>query len=91
VIRYEEAIKKAYSKGKLPRLIFEQFHHAFQALDLTKDLGLFDVKTLKGDTGDNRHYFRLRKGKYRAIFYIENGDFFVISIAKRDEVYKKWL
>ena len=90
MIQYEDAVKKAYSKGKLPKLVFEQFHHAFQALDLTKDLSMFDIKALKGDASDERHYFRLRKGKYRAIFYMEEGNYFVISIAKRDEVYKKW-
>lgn len=75
----------------LPKLIFEQFHHAFQALELTNDLSMFDIKALQGETGDHRQYFRLRKGKYRAIFYVEKGDYYVISIAKRDEVYKKWL
>jgi mRNA interferase RelE/StbE len=71
-------------------LIFEQFHHAFQALELTNDLSIFDIKALKGGAGDERFYFRLRKGKYRAIFYVENENYYVISIAKRDEVYKKW-
>ncbi|WP_217157593.1 type II toxin-antitoxin system RelE family toxin [Turneriella parva] len=90
MIQYEDAVKKSYKKGKLPKLIFEQFHHAFQALELTHDLSIFDIKALKGDAGDERLYFRLRKGKYRAIFYVENADYYVISIAKRDEVYKKW-
>ena len=60
----------------------------FQSLDLTKDLNLFDIKKLKGNF--KRDYFRLRKGKYRAIFYIENNDFYVVHIAKRDEVYDSW-
>lgn len=90
MIRYEDAVKKAYSKGKLPKLVFEQFHHAFQALELTNDLSMFDIKALKGDSLEKRSYYRLRKGKYRAIFYVQEGDYFVISIAKRDEVYKKW-
>lgn len=89
MIFYEDAVKKAFSKGKLPKNIFEQFHHCFQALSLTNDLSLFDVKALKGEPGDKRLYFRLRKGKYRAIFYIEHGDYYIISIAKREEVYKK--
>jgi len=90
VISYEVDIQKAYKKGKLPKPIFEQFHHAFQALDLTKDMSMFDIKTLKGNPGDDRVYYRLRKGKYRAIFYLEDMNFFIISLAKRDEVYKKW-
>lgn len=41
-------------------------------------------------SGDYRRTcFRLRKGKYRAIFYVD-GDIFVVSIGKRDEVYRLW-
>jgi len=39
---------------------------------------------------DHLTYYRLRKGKYRAIFYIEASNYYVISIAKREEVYKQW-
>lgn len=90
MIRYADAVMKAFAKGKLPRSIFEQFHHVFQALDLTNDLSMFDIKLLKRSEDESRSYFRVRKGKYRAIFYVENSDYYVISIAKRDEVYKKW-
>jgi mRNA interferase RelE/StbE len=37
-----------------------------------------------------RDYYRLRKGKYRAIFYIDNNDFYIIYIGKREEVYDLW-
>ncbi|TVR30805.1 MAG: hypothetical protein EA404_11725 [Spirochaetaceae bacterium] len=41
-------------------------------------------------TGENqRTYYRLRKGKYRAAFYVED-DLFVVYIGKRDEVYRLW-
>ena len=46
------------------------FQNAFLSLDLTKDLGLFDIKKIKGNF--DREYYRLRKGKYKAIFYILN-------------------
>ena len=88
MIYYENEIKKAVKKGLLPREIFIRFNNAFIALDTTKDLGLFDIKRLK--SYQDRVYYRLRKGKYRAIFYIEKDDFNVISIAKREEVYEKW-
>ena len=90
MIYYGSEIRKNYKKGKIPKNIFDQFHNVFQALDLTKDLSIFDIKMLKKSSEDSYDYYRVRKGKYRAIFYIENGDFFVISLAKRDEVYKKW-
>ncbi len=88
MIFYEKSVQKAVIKGTLPRKTVELFHHAFQAIDLTHDMNLFDVKKLKGSY--RRDYYRLRKGKYRAIFYIENDDYYVVYIGKRDEVYESW-
>lgn len=88
MIYYEKLVQKSVAKGNIPQETIQLFHHAFQSLELTKDLNLFDIKQLKGDF--ERKYYRLRKGKYRAIFYIEDGDFYVIYIGKREEVYKSW-
>ena len=87
MIKYEMKIYKSLKKGKIPKEIFEHIHNAFIAIDKTKDLTLFDIKKLK--ESKKRNYFRMRKGKYRAIFYIENHNIFVITIDKREEVYKK--
>jgi mRNA interferase RelE/StbE len=88
MILYEDSVKKAVKKGTLPKEVFKRFHNVFIALETTDDLGLFDIKKLK--SSEQRSYFRLRKGKFRAIFYIEERDYYVISIAKREEVYKRW-
>ncbi len=88
MIIYEKSIKKSIKKGQVPQEIITGFHNAFLALDLTKDLSLFDIKQLKGKF--NHIYYRLRKGKYRAIFYVEKNNFFIINIAKREEVYNQW-
>ncbi len=88
MIFYEKSVEKSYQKGDIPKKQFELFHHAFQSLDLTKDLNLFDIKKLKGQY--KRDYYRLRKGKYRAIFYIEDENFYIVTIGKRDEVYDSW-
>ncbi len=88
VIVYEEDVRKAVSKGYLSREVFERFNNIFISLDTTRDLSLFDIKKLK--SSKKRTYYRVRKGKYRAIFYIEEGNYFVISIAKREEVYDTW-
>ena len=88
MILYEENIKKAVKKGALPKEIFQRFNNIFISLDTTKDLGLFNIKKLR--SSEKRTYYRLRKGKYRAIFYIEANNYYVISIAKREEVYKQW-
>lgn len=88
MVFYEETIKKAVKKGSLSKDIFVRFNNVFIALDTTHDLSLFDIKKLK--SSEKRTYYRVRKGKYRAIFYIENNNYYVISIAKREEVYHKW-
>lgn len=87
MIKYEGNILKNIKKGLLPKEIFIRFNNVFRSLDFTKDLSLFDIKMLKEK--DNRKTYRLRKGKYRALFYISNENFFVFKIDKREEVYKK--
>jgi mRNA interferase RelE/StbE len=89
MIKYDKEILKNIKKGKLPGEIFIHFHNAFTALDATGDLTLFDIKKLK--TAEKRSYYRLRKGKYRAIFYIEDKEIRIMAIDVRGEVYKKWL
>lgn len=88
MVFYEDVIRKAVKKGTLPKEIFQRINNVFISLDTTNDLGLFDIRKLK--TSEKRTYYRLRKGKYRAIFYIDQNSYYVISVAKREEVYKQW-
>ena len=88
MIRYLEGIVKRIRKGQIPKEIFVHFNNAFSSIDLTKDLSLFDIKKMK-DSGE-RCYYRLRKGKYRAIFYIDGEEIYVVALDKREDVYKKW-
>jgi len=90
MIQYTEEIVKRISKGLVPKEVFLHINNAFMAIDTTKDLNLFDIKQLRLSEETNRTYFRLRKGKYRAIFYFEDKDIFVIALDKREEVYRKW-
>jgi len=90
MIRYAEDIVKRISKNLIPQEIFLHINNAFTAIDTTKDLNLFDIKQLKMSESTSRIYYRLRKGKYRAIFYIEGDDIFVIALDKREDVYRKW-
>ena len=89
MIKYEDYVLKSLKKGKPPIKVFVHFNNAFISLDLTKDLSLFDIKKLQGV--ESRIHYRLRKGKYRALFYIEDGNIFVYKIDKREDVYKKWV
>ena len=90
MIRCVEDIAKRISKGLIPKDIFLHINNVFTALDITKDLNLFDLKQLKMSKEANRIYYRLRKGKYRAIFYIEKNDILVVALDKREDVYRKW-
>jgi len=88
MVFYDKDDQKDIKKRVLPKEIAKLFYNAFCSLDQTKDLNLFDIKKLV--TNSSKDYYRLRKGKYRAIFTIEEGDFYVLTISKRAEVYKKW-
>jgi len=88
MVFYEQDVKKAVAKRLVPEAVFKRVNNALIAIDTTKDLGLFDTKKLK--SSGERTYYRLRKGKYRAIFYVQDGDYYVISIAKREEAYDRW-
>ncbi|UCH81817.1 MAG: hypothetical protein JSW20_04125 [Nitrospiraceae bacterium] len=88
MVFYEDTIKKAVKKGSLLKEIFQRFNNVFISLDITNDLGLFNIRKLK--SSEKRTYYRLRKGNYRAIFYREEDNYYVFSIAKREEVYKQW-
>ena len=90
MIRYADDILKRILKGFISQDVFLHINNAFKAIDITKDLKLFDIKQLKMSKESNRIYYRLRKGKYRAIFYIENNDIMVIALDKREDVYQKW-
>lgn len=90
MVFYDESIVKRVKKANLPRQAFLHFDNVFKALDVTRDLGLFDTKRLKDSERHGRIYYRLRKGKYRAIFYLEEGHIYVIALDKREEVYRRW-
>jgi mRNA interferase RelE/StbE len=90
VVNYEAEIVKRITKGLIPKEVFVHFNNVFLALDVTKDLRLFDIKQLVTPKNTERIYYRLRKGKYRAIFYMAENTIYVIALDKREEVYKKW-
>jgi mRNA interferase RelE/StbE len=90
MVRYEAEIVKKIAKRQIPQDIFVHINNAFMALDLTKDMTLFDIKQLKMSNETERIYYRLRKSKYRAIFYMEGIDIWVVALDKREVVYKKW-
>ena len=88
MIRYESTVRKAIERRKILIEVAKTMHNAFRALESTGDFRPFDVKEMKGNY--NHRYFRLRKGKYRAIFYAEGGDLYVVHVGKREEVYRLW-
>ena len=88
MVLYDSDVKKAIKKGALPQEVAKLFKTTFDVLDSTGDLNLFDIKQLTSSS--EKTFYRLRKGKYRVIFILEEDDIYVLVISKRDEVYKKW-
>jgi mRNA interferase RelE/StbE len=88
MVFYDSDVRKAIKKGSLPRDVAKLFKTTFDVLDSTGDLNLFDIKQLTSSS--EKVFYRLRKGKYRAIFVMEENDIYVLAISKRDEVYRKW-
>ena len=88
MIKYEADVLKNIKKGKVPERTFLQFHHSFQSIEIIGDMSIFDIKKMKGDF--KREYYRIRKGNYRAIFYLEKKNIYVIAMGNRKEVYIKW-
>ena len=88
MVRYENAVRKQIEKRAIPPQVMKTMHNALNALDQTRDLQLFDVKEMRGSF--KRTYYRLRKGKYRAIFFFDDEGLAVIHVGKREEVYRLW-
>lgn len=75
--------------SKITDYVYPQLrNNPFLSIDLTKDLTLFDIKQVRGNY--DKRYFRLRKGKFRAIFYYDDSDIYVIYMGKREKVYDLW-
>jgi mRNA interferase RelE/StbE len=68
MVRYESSVLKQIEKRSIPTQVLRTMHTALNVLDQTRDLGLFDVKEMRGSF--KRTYYRLRKGKFRAIFFL---------------------
>ena len=88
MVFFDSDVRKSIKKGSLPREVAKLFKTTFDVLDTTGDLNLFDIKQLTSNS--EKVFYRLRKGKYRAIFILEDDNIYVLAISKRDEVYKKW-
>lgn len=69
MVFYDKDVQKDIKKRILPKEIAKLFYNAFCSLDKIKDLNLFNIKKLVTDS--SKDYYRLRKGKYRAIFTID--------------------
>lgn len=87
MVFYNNEIQKLVKKRVIPIKTFKTFFNAFLSLDQTKDFSMFDIKSLKGK---KRGYYRLKKGKYRAIFFTEGNNISVILLGKREDIYRLW-
>jgi len=85
-VKYSDRIAKKVRKRKLPKETWINFRDAFNSLALTQNFKLFDIKKLvnKGPYV----YYRLRIGKYRALFHLDDESIYIEDIGPRGEVYK---
>ncbi len=81
-------IAKIILKSGMPRKELDSIRDALKIIDKTKDITLFNITEMKGNYSEV--YYRIRKGKYRAIFYFKEGDTVLDFIGKREDVYKLW-
>ncbi len=79
---------KILKKNQIPKDIFDNIYTALSEVDKTKKLSLFDITEIIENSSIT--YYRIRKGKYRAIFYISNDDIIIDLICKREDIYKLW-
>ena len=81
---YSKRIARQVRKRKLPQDIWTDFRDAFQSLADTMNFRLFDIKKLT----DKGPYYRLRLGRYRALFRIDKETIYVEDIGPRGEIYQ---
>jgi len=84
-----EAVEKVLSKGKIPMHIYLSIYEALIEIDKNKDITLYDVTDIQDQHHKLKyHYYRLRKGKYRSIFYFNDVNTHLYAIEKREDIYK---
>jgi len=81
-ITYKRSAVKALAK--MPKATAERFRVAFSAIAIN-EIAHLDIKKMEGEAG-----FRLRIGRYRAVYEIDNGQLMVMvfNIGSRGDVYK---
>ncbi len=85
---YSKNVIKAVQKRKLSMETWENFRDAFASMARTGNLRMFDVKKML--VKNEHHYYRLRIGKYRALFRMTQDSIVVEEIGSRGGVYR-WL
>jgi len=58
---------------------------ALHIMDRIQKIPEGDIKPLSGRKGE----YRLRAGKYRVIFFIENENIYIVKVDTRGDIYKR--
>ncbi len=83
-------VLKTYKKGRPPRHIYVSIYNALIEVDKTKDISLYDITDIQDQHNKYKyHYYRIRKGDYRGIFYFDNDNTYLYAIEKREVSYNK--
>lgn len=83
---YSRLVHKKVVKGKIAIEIWEDFKHAFDSFSKHLNFRIFDIKKLI--VKNESVYYRLRLGKYRALFRMDQHRIYVENIGPRGGIYK---
>jgi len=85
-VLYSKMIEKKIRRNQLPKEIWDDMRDAFEALAVSGNFRLFDVKKLvvKGPY----IYYRLRIRTYRALFHMDKAFIYVEDVGPRGGVYR---
>ncbi len=84
----DKSVIKELKKHKVPKHIYENIYNALIDIDRHKDISLYDVTEIQDQHHQYKyHYYRIRKGDYRGIFYFDSDDTYLYAIEKRETVY----
>ena len=84
----EDTVKKTLKKHLVPKHIYVNIYNALTTVDEIKNVDLFDITDMQDQYQKYKyHYYRIKKGNYRGIFYFDGDNTHLYAMGKRETVY----
>ncbi len=82
----DKAIVKLVMKGLIPKHVYKLIINAIGEIDISKDISKYDCTDWQDQHHKlKHHYYRIRKGDYRAFFYFDNDDTVIRAIRHKSD------